>query len=90
MLQYDCQAERLQLFEDRPDLEIAVIPGNHDRHTVGQALGSRIRWLEEGTLEPSFGEFTGGAPVQPDPQDKIIAVGPGGLMDLSPPEPAHA
>ncbi|MGD1976119.1 MAG: ligase-associated DNA damage response endonuclease PdeM [Gammaproteobacteria bacterium] len=126
--------------EERPELEIAVIPGNHDRHTVGQALGSRICWLEEGTLEPpfvfrhepgedargyvlsghvhpvirikgpagdrlrlpvfqfcsrwavlpSFGEFTGGAPVQPGPQDNIIAVGPGGLMDLSPREPAHA
>jgi len=31
-----------------------VIPGNHDRGTVGQVLGSRVRWLEEGTLEPPF------------------------------------
>lgn len=125
---------------ERPGLELAVVPGNHDRHGAGHEPRGGVRWLEETILEPpfvfrhepvqdargyviaghvhpvvrlkgpgrdrlrlpvfwfrrrlavlpAFGEFTGGAAVRPEIGDRVIGAGPGGLMDLSRRENAHA
>jgi DNA ligase-associated metallophosphoesterase len=53
----------------------------------GDRLRLPVFWFGARTaVLPAFGSFTGGARVSPVPGDRVFAVGPGGIVDVSPGE----